>query len=171
MRNYLYTPSDQATVLGSKRSTSWQVDILPGEPYTITIPIRAGALLPAVLKPDTYHLVFEVEYIYQGLQHNQQARADLIIYPHVGGIYLGALLGGLVGIFLSNPTSSIAWPVDLLVGSVTGLVLAVVFRRKANVQTFIAVEDFWGGFLIGLVGGYGGPQVLTSYLAPGAGGS
>ena len=147
---------------------SWDTHVLAGESYTITVPTRAGAFFPPSLKPDTYHLIVDIDFTYGGQEHSNQAKIDLIVYPHAGGVYLGAIMGGVVGAFLRAPSFSDQSVLKLLVGSIIGLVLAVVFRRKANVQSFIAVEDFWGGFLTGIVGSYGGQDVLGRFLVPGS---
>jgi len=168
-QNYFYIPSLPLTVFDSKRTMSWQTDTLPGESYTITIPIRAGAFFPPALQQDTYHLMFEIKYVFDNQEHIFQAKTDLIVYPHAGNIYLGSIFGGITGAFLRTPTFSTHLALNLFLGAITGLVLAVVFRRKANVQSFIAVEDFWGGFLTGVIASYGGHDTLNRFLAPGTG--
>lgn len=170
LQDYFYLPSETPTVFGSKRCMSWSVNILPGESYNITIPLRVGSFFPSRLKPDMYHLVFDITYTTNEEDHSFQARTDLIVYPHVGGVYLGAALGGVIGTILRFPQKPTPSLLELLIGSLSGFVMAIVFRRKANVQSFIAVEDFWGGFLIGIVAGYGGQQVLGSFLSPGSSG-
>ncbi|PWU12769.1 MAG: hypothetical protein C5B51_00110 [Terriglobia bacterium] len=163
LRDYMYIPSVPEPVFGKTRSIRWTVNIQPEETYTLVFPVRAGAFFPPSLKPDTYHLLFDIEF-HCGSDHSQQVRTDLIVYAHRGGIFLGATLGGALGAFLQQPQTSLP---GILVASLSGLALAVVFRRKANVQSLIAIEDFWGGFVIGLAGGYGGQQVLAKFLVPG----
>jgi hypothetical protein len=41
-------------------------------------------------------------------------------------------------------------------------IAGVVLMRRKDVQSFITIEDFWGGILIGFVIGYGGIQALQS---------
>lgn len=167
LQGYFYVPNESMTVFGSRRSMGWSTNILSGESYTITLPVRAGAMFVPNLKPDTYHLIFDIEYTYGNAEHNHQAKKDLIVYPHVGSIYFGAVMGGIIGAFLRMPSLTEQSILQFLIGSLSGLVLAIVFRRKTNVQSFIAVEDYWGGFLIGIVAGYGGQETLGKFLEPG----
>ncbi len=152
-------------IFDTRRSMGWEVNILPEETYTITMPIRAGKMPFARLYPDTYKIFFDIQFSLGNERHSHQVRKSLIVYPSSNGVYLGAILGGAAGSYLKSP-SNLAVNVPLIIASsVSGFVLAIVFRRKANVQQFIAIEDFWGGFLIGVVAGYGGQELLEKFLS------
>lgn len=110
LRDFLFIPSMPYTVFGSKRSMGWGVNILPGESYTIVMPVRAGAFLPPILAPNTYRLVFDVQYQCEDLQHTIQSKLDLLVFPHPGSVYVGSILGGTAGSFLRKPT----WSENLL---------------------------------------------------------
>jgi len=170
---FFHEPNFEESVFEKKRTMSWKnVEILPNETYTITIPLRVGAFFPRYLKADTYHLVFDFTYGLgdQNIAHSQQIRTDIIVYSHEGYIFAGAIAGGIIGAFIRKPSSisldaiSPSLIPDIILGILTGIVLIVVFKRKSNVQSFIAVEDFWGGFLVGIVGGYGGQELISRYI-------
>jgi hypothetical protein len=171
IKNFFIPSHSEETVFDNKKIMSWPaVQILASETYTITMPIRIGGHFLDKVKADTYHLAFEVRY---GLgtpkvEHNQQVKTDIIVYPHSGYIFMGGIIGGIVGAIIRNPSSlflsSLLLVLDIIIGVLTGIVMVLIFRRKSNVQSFISVEDFWGGFLIGIVGGYAGQEILSKYI-------
>ncbi len=177
-REYFNPPNWEETSLEKPREHNLNgVKILPNEAHIIILPFQVGAHFPRMaISADTYHLDFEVRYTIDKPDtgnpddiHFQQIPADIIIYSHMGWLFLGAMAGGIVGAFLkiqsqSQPMSFFQMISDLFIGILLGLVLAVVFKRKSNVQSFISIEDAWGGFLIGIIGGYGGINLLGTYL-------
>ena len=52
----------------------------------------------------------------------------------------------------------------LVISLIFSFVAGVVLMRRKDVQSFITIEDFWGGILIGFVIGYGGIQGLQNFL-------
>lgn len=104
---------------------------------------------------------------------------EISIRPSVYSIMLGSTIGGSVGslarLLQINP--SLSWEsfteVDFLVGIAVSIILsavAIVFMaRKSDTQSFLSVEDFWGGVLIGFLIGYTGAsffQELTGVASP-----
>ena len=91
---------------------------------------------------------------------------EISIRPSVYSIMFGSTIGGSIGslarLLQINP--SLSWTsfteVDFLVGISVSIILsavAIVFMaRKSDTQSFLAVEDFWGGVLIGFLIGYTG---------------
>jgi hypothetical protein len=65
--------------------------------------------------------------------------------------------------------SEVSWP-DMLIaigGSVIMSVIATIaLSRKSGAQGFITVEDFYGGFAIGALIGYGGAQYFEKAAMP-----
>lgn len=88
-------------------------------------------------------------------------------------VMLGGIIGGMVG--SAGRSLQNAKALDLLVSerlgaAVASLILstilswaAIIFSaRKSEAQSFVTVEDFWGGLLIGFLIGYSGTAAFTS---------
>jgi hypothetical protein len=107
---------------------------------------------------------------------------ELSIKPSVYSVIIGASLGGLTGSIarLLQITPSEKWQTFSSTDIVTSVItisvavilssIAVVFMvRKSEAQSFISVEDFWGGLLIGFFVGYTGTsffEQLTGVTNP-----
>lgn len=104
---------------------------------------------------------------------------EISIRPSVYSIMFGSTIGGSIGslarLLQINP--SLSWTsfteVDFLVSISVSTILsavAIVFMaRKSDTQSFLSVEDFWGGVLIGFLIGYTGAsffQELTGVASP-----
>jgi hypothetical protein len=50
--------------------------------------------------------------------------------------------------------------INLILAFIAGVILV----RKKDVQSFITIEDFWGGILIGFIVGYAGTQGLKTFF-------
>jgi hypothetical protein len=50
--------------------------------------------------------------------------------------------------------------VNLILGFITGIVL----MRRKDVQSFITIEDLWGGILVGFIVAYAGKQFFEEFL-------
>lgn len=97
----------------------------------------------------------------------------LQIRPSVGSMIVGATIGGLVGsvtrLLKVTPSLKQLSPDHLIaiIVAVSLSAIAVVFvARKSDNQSFITVEDFWGGLLIGFLVGYTGTsffETITGY--------
>ena len=150
-----------------------------------------------VFTPSQYRLQFNVNYSFhrkpkpisneqnetgeEGIFTNTVAY-ELSIRPSVSSVIIGAGIGGFTGAiarFLQiTPTEK--WQIfsttDLVTFLITIVVtvilsgIAVVFMvRKSDAQSFVSVEDFWGGLLIGFLVGYTGTsffEQLTGVTNP-----
>ncbi len=95
----------------------------------------------------------------------------LVIRAPLSSVMIGAGSGGFVGTFtrilqqnldagLPNISSNLIFPVII---SVTLSAIAVVFlARKADTQSIVSIEDFWGGLVIGFLVGYTGISFFES---------
>jgi hypothetical protein len=131
---------------------------------------RAGHWYGYRPKPDTHIVSCTVEYQVVEYQVPKssgkvlQAHTDMeiVVYPSLTGMLFGALVGSFFGTIAQNMMAKT--PLDALTLIKTGLLLnlilafigAVILIRRKNVESFITIEDFWGGILIGFVVGYSG---------------
>ncbi len=107
---------------------------------------------------------------------------EISIRPSVYSVIIGAGLGGFTGSVarLLQITPIEKWQAFSNVDTFTSLIavtvavilsgIAVVFMaRKSEAQSFVSVEDFWGGLLIGFLVGYTGTsffEQLTGVTNP-----
>jgi hypothetical protein len=94
---------------------------------------------------------------------------------------LGSMLGGLGGslarLIQVHPDVDVnKLSYSAVIGGITSTLLAMILSvvavifmaRKSDAQSFVTVEDFWGGALIGFFVGYTGTSFFTELtkLAP-----
>jgi len=89
------------------------------------------------------------------------------IYSIIAGSALGGLLGSLSRIIqITQGLPSQAIVVSNLFSVIVAVILssmAIIFiARKSDAQSFVSVEDFWGGVLIGFLVGYSGTTFFES---------
>lgn len=145
--------------------------------YTVRLDVRRSFIFP----PSNYHLQFNANFSfdpvtsgdvskYGRLQTNTTA-FEINIRPSIFSLIGGAMIGGVVGSvsrLLRATTGLSDAPVDwnmvgtnlLSVGLAAILsAIAIIFvARKSDAQSFISVEDFWGGLLTGFFVGYTGTE-------------
>ena len=115
--------------------------------------------------PTSYNLDVRVEYEIEETLHHQTIPYSLDIQASQMSMIGGAVLGSVFGVLASevNALFNGNWvktaPKMLLSAIISGFAV-IAFARKAGVQPIIAVQDFWGGMLIGFLVGYSGTQVL-----------
>jgi hypothetical protein len=127
---------------------------------------------PLLFRPSQYRLQFSVNYGFEkkpedsdeweNLYTNTVA-TTLSIRASIYSVIIGAAGGGLFGSLarlLQSPTFTIQTLPESFISLVLSLLLSVVaiifLARKSGVQSFVSVEDFWGGLLIGFLVGYSG---------------
>lgn len=96
---------------------------------------------------------------------------EISIRPSIYSIIWGASGGGFIGAIarLLQINPSITWisftQTDFLVAIALSIILsgiAVIFMaRKSDAQSFVSIEDFWGGLLIGFLIGYTGTSFFS----------
>jgi len=90
-------------------------------------------------------------------------------------VILGGVFGGIIGsvarslqgaggaVAFSGPRANSTIGALLLAAILSGA--AVVFSaRKSETQSFVTVEDFWGGLLVGFLIGYSGTAAFTKLI-------
>ncbi len=118
-------------------------------------------------KPASFRLHIEVKYEIDKTAHIDTVEHRIQINASFFSIVLGALLGGMGG-FIANSPGAINLNQELLAKMFVTLLMAVIavviFARKKDVQPIIAVEDFWGGVVIGIIVAYSGPTFVSGLL-------
>ena len=146
--------------------------------YTATLIVKKSI----AFTPATYKLVFYVNYSFEQPQAEadpgpttslltNKISYDLAIRAPIHAVILGAVVGGLFGSvarFVQSLASQAHVTVSILNSAISVIVamilsgMAVVFlARKSNAQSFVSVEDFWGGLLMGFLVGYTGTSFFS----------
>ena len=97
-------------------------------------------------------------------QFNIRAPLSALIWGSAWGAIAGAVLRAL---YADQSLTDAKFFSVLLGGVLLAAVLVIAFARKKDVQPFISVEDFWGGFFVGVVAGYVGKPLIDQYLNAG----
>ncbi|MDX2212038.1 MAG: hypothetical protein SFY66_01995 [Oculatellaceae cyanobacterium bins.114] len=151
-----------------------------------------------IFTPSQYRLQFNVNYCFhakaptpalseevdigeEGVFTNTIAH-EISIRPSVYSVLTGAVLGGLIGavarLLQVTPVETFQGVTYIdgfraLVSIILAVILsgiAIIFMaRKSDTQSFVSVEDFWGGLLIGFLVGYTGAsffEQLTGITNP-----
>ncbi|MEY3304938.1 MAG: hypothetical protein ACK5C4_04195 [Pseudanabaena sp.] len=187
--------SAQARKVDLESSLPRNVALQPGSTVVYTAILYVERSL--VFAPSQYRLQFNVNYSFhptpvsspseqyekgeEGIFTNTVAY-ELSIRPSVSSVIIGAGIGGFTGAIarLLQITPTEKWQIFSSTDFVTFLItivvtvilsgIAVVFMvRKSEAQSFVSVEDFWGGLLIGFLVGYTGTsffEQLTGVTNP-----
>ena len=150
--------------------------IPPGGQYRYEYLFKAGRSIGTDPKPDTHTISFKINYKLTGDYPNYQEpiNVEVSIFPAFTSMLLGTLTGGFLGTMAGYNFNNFKW-IDLLSTDLLGKIVinlifsfiaGVVLMRRKDVQSFITIEDFWGGILIGFIIGYGGVKGIQSLLGP-----
>ena len=148
----------------------------PGSTEVSTI--RLGTGRNPFFVPARYHLQITVIYglepeeVKERKLYSNTASFTIPVRAALWSVLLGGVLGGIFGSLgrALQGYGSIGGLIGQHGGVVAGaLTLAVILSgaavvfgaRKADSQSFITVEDFWGGVLVGFLIGYSGTAAFT----------
>jgi hypothetical protein len=155
-----------------KSSLPANTALLPGSTAVYTVILNVKRSL--VFTPTKYRLQFYVNYSFVPPipeQSNQSLQSDsvctntiahtLSIRPSVYSVIIGSTFGAAIGATarLLQATTVLSLPsivVSLILSIILGGVAIIFMARKSDTQSFVSVEDFWGGILIGFLVGYTG---------------
>ena len=157
--------------------------IASGQSHRYEFAYRAGKTWGSRPKPDTHIISCKVSYTNldsEGSEpHPKQvqqsyANMEIAIFPSFTTMLVGTLVGSLLGTSAKQPFFSRIMGgedfslgltlSDFLINLILAFVAGVVLMRRKDVQSFITIEDFWGGLLVGFVIGFTGYQGLTRLL-------
>jgi len=121
--------------------------------------------------PTRQSLSTQIRYRIDGKQKTQVASSEFEIKPPLLSIVIGAIIGAVLGTLakIFNTSQTFDWqPTALALGASTvmSLIAAIALSRKSASQAFITVEDFFGGFVVGALIGYGGSQYFERAIVP-----
>lgn len=182
-----------ARIVKLKSSLPDGVALQPSSTVVYTVVLNVEKSL--IFTPTQYRLQFNVNYSFtpELPRTFEEATAkeneiltntiahELAIRPSVYSLIIGAMFGGFVGslVKILQTTPSSNWQnftaVNLLAPLVTIAIavmlsgMAIIFMaRKSDAQSFVSIEDFLGGLLIGFLVGYTGTsffETLTGVAA------
>lgn len=133
-------------------------------------------------KPTRLRLKSEIRYRVNGraTEYTQVMSLNVDVRPPIRSVLLGAISGALLGStarfindatrlnqdVLEMPTQGWVMQGLKLSGAVTMAVIGTIaLSRKTGAQGFITVEDFFGGFVVGVLVGYQGTTYFESILS------
>jgi hypothetical protein len=154
--------------------------------YTVLLNVKRSLIFP----PSSYTLQFSVNFsferpdtsraITQGFRESLMTNTvsyEIAIRPSVYSLIGGAAIGRISGsvarlLKLTGQfdLSVITWSGGLSSGFTIALAVilsavSIIFvTRKSEAQSFISVEDFWGGLLIGFFVGYTGTEFFSDLI-------
>jgi hypothetical protein len=123
--------------------------------------------------PLTHTFQIQVCFATDSIQHNQTVPFQLNIRSTILAMCIGAVAGALVGAGLKSLSAAgsgatqPAWRA-MTVAALAAFAVVVAFARKSNAQSFLSVEDFWGGALIGFSVGFFGFDQFANLFSPGS---
>ncbi len=147
----------------------------PGNTAVYTIIMKTKDFL--LFRPSQYRLQFSINYCFEKASEFKNSAAiedvrdlftntvasTLSIRASMYSVIIGSAIGGLFGALARFLQSGILTPKNIfdsiisIALSVILSVAAVIFlARKSGAQSFVSVEDLWGGMLIGFLVGYSG---------------
>jgi hypothetical protein len=122
--------------------------------------------------PAAYSFHIQISYRIDGKVNEDAIKQQFNIGAPLSALIWGSAWGASAGAVLHALYADGAQPLNnlykffgvLLGGILLAAVLVVTFARKKDVQPFITVQDFWGGFFVGVVAGYVGKPLIDQYL-------
>lgn len=173
----IHEQQSQDRIINLKSSLPDNAALQPGSTAVYTVVLNVKRSL--IFTPSRYRLQFYVNYNFtrpttvsentalpEKMYTNTIAHL-LSIRPSVYSVITGSVIGGTVGAIarlLQSPsmpaTQSVV--VSLFLSIILGAMAVIFMARKSDAQSFVSVEDFWGGILIGFLVGYTGTSFFES---------
>jgi hypothetical protein len=158
--------------------------VQPGESMRFEFAYQAGRWFGYRPKPDTHTFSCKVDFVEvsdsdcksntsistNNLTLQQSASIDISIFPSLTGMILGTLLGSFLGTLvradfnLFDPHKLWINLQFLFVNMIFGFIAGIILMRRKDVQSFITIEDLWGGILIGFIVGYSGRTIVERLI-------
>ena len=131
------------------------ITINPTSTYRHAFNLRAGRWYGSHPKPDIHIVSVTIVYKQNNIRMQEQMNIPISIFPSFSSMIIGTLVGGLLGTlagerFMSaDPSFSLSPTIVpiLFVNLIFLFIGGVVLMRRKDVQSFITIEDFWGGIL------------------------
>lgn len=102
--------------------------------------------------------------------HSNTAPTTINIRSSLWSVMAGSITGGLLGAAARilqqaksmEEISALTAAPPLMLAVVLSIAAAIFAARKSETQSFVSVEDFWGGALVGFLIGYSGTAAFES---------
>lgn len=112
-----------------------------------------------------------VRYRVNNREKTQVVTSEFDVRPPLLSMVIGAVIGSILGTLakILNSTLVFEWqPLIVSLGAaiVMSLIATIALSRKTGTQGFITVEDFFGGFVVGALIGYGGSAYFERAIIP-----
>lgn len=146
------------------------IPLQPSNVASFTISVRAKSTL--LFSPAQYRLQFNVAYHFgdEAALHVTSVAHSVAVRAPSRTVLIGSIVGSLAGVgarYFANPAQFAELGVLLVktaLATILGLVAVVFMSRKSEKQSFISVEDFWGGMVIGFLVAYSGAEALSDVI-------
>ena len=121
--------------------------------------------------PTKQTLSTQIKYRIRDKERTQVVSSGFEIKPPLKSMVVGSIFGAGLGTLSRafNMAQLPAWqPLLVSVGASTvmSLIATIALSRKTGSQGFITVEDFFGGFVVGALIGYGGSEYFEKAIIP-----
>lgn len=112
-----------------------------------------------------------IRYRVNNREKTQVVTSEFDVRPPLLSVIIGAVTGSILGTLakILNQTQTFEWqPIIVSLGAaiVMSLIATIALSRKTGTQGFITVEDFFGGFVVGALIGYGGSAYFEQTIVP-----
>jgi hypothetical protein len=112
-----------------------------------------------------------IKYTINDIEKTQVVTSEFDIRPPLLSMLIGSSIGSILGTLakILNTAQFFEWKsiiVSLIASIIMSLIATVALSRKSGTQGFITVEDFFGGFVIGALIGYGGESYFENAFLP-----
>lgn len=121
--------------------------------------------------PTRQTLNTQIRYRIGGQEKSQVITTQFDVKPPLLSMVVGAVVGAVLGSLANALTANLAlqWQalaVNTGASVVMSLIATIALSRKTGAQGFITVEDFFGGFVVGALIGYGGASYFERAIMP-----
>jgi hypothetical protein len=156
-------------VVGNHRHTV-NAFIQPESTRRETFQVEIGRRFPRIKpRPEACYLSCKVGYTMDYKYYQDKVNIELLVHSALISIIAGALSGSFLGTLIVTKYDCIesylaALGLKLVVNFTLAFLTVIIFQRKKGVQSFLTIEDFWGGILVGFIVGYSGVQFFNSII-------
>jgi hypothetical protein len=121
--------------------------------------------------PTRRSLSTQIRYRINGKEKTQVTTSEFDVRPPLRAMVIGSVAGAILGTLAKvlNTAQALQWQaiaVSIGASVVMSLIATVALSRKTGAQGFITVEDFFGGFVVGALIGYGGSTYFERAIIP-----
>jgi len=165
-------PTNIAPAAPGGKNPQQSVELEPGNTDLKRFTIKTRGEL--FFLPAAYALNVQIEYQIDGKLSRDAVKQPFNVRAPLSALIWGAIPGSIVGralnILINNSPAEVSDIYNLkvvasfFVAIMVATVLIIAFARKKDVQPFISIEDFWGGFFVGFLAGYVGGSLLNQVL-------